>query len=142
MSVPVDTREIVAITRDFQDIHVFDPEISVIPASYPQRPPEEIHRAIDTLIQQHASLGLSDAAVAAMRVIQQDIGSDNNKLGFLRADAMLAELALQSSKAVDYARVLNQQLEDMHSGFCPSGRVTRIYQVYHGFVDPAEPTTK
>lgn len=132
---PVTVDEAVRIASQFPDIHQFDPAILKVVPSYPSRSDDEIR----TLIQSLRACALSEPALVALQVVLNDVGQSANQLGNLRADALLAEIASRPDLQSDYAGVLSQQLEDMNSGFCPSGRVTRIYQVYQAFIEQAPP---
>ncbi len=134
VAAPATVDEAVRITSQFPDVHQFDHAILQVVPSYPTRSDEEIRSLIQTL----TTCGLSEPALAALQVVLKDVGQSANQLGKLRADALLAEIASRPDLQSDYASDLSRQLEDMHSGFCPSGRVTRIYQVYQAFIERAE----
>lgn len=133
-TTPATVDEAVRITSQFPDIHQFDHAILQVVPSYPTRSDDEVRSLIQTL----TTCGLSEPALAALQVVLKDVGQSANQLGKLRADALLAEIASRPDLQSDYASDLSRQLEDMHSGFCPSGRVTRIYQVYQAFIERAD----
>lgn len=140
MSQVATVDEALRIASQFPDVHQYDPAILQIKPSYPLRSDDEIRSLIrEGLIERKEATGLSGPAVAALQVVLNDVGQSANQLGNLRADSLLAEIATRPDLQGDYGSVLSQQLEDMHSGFCPSGRVTRVYQVYQAFIEHAEP---
>lgn len=134
-AVTVTVADVVRTASQFPDIHQFDPVILQVRPTYSSRTNDEMRELIAGLIPCREAIGLSDPALVALRVVLDSVGQDCNQLGHLRADALLAEIAAHPQLQSDYGPVLNQQLEDMNSGFCPSGRVTRLYQVYQAFIE-------
>jgi len=128
-----------AAASEFPDVHQYDPQMMALLPTYPTRSDSEIAQLIQSLRDRASQLSLSEAALHALNVVAADIGKSSNILGNLRADAMLAEIA--TLPGAEFAEVLRLQLEDMNSGFCPSGRVTRVYQVYKSYIEDVRANT-
>lgn len=112
------------------DTHTYDGKLnnSIIPEilKSDEEKKEECHKFITLKIDKEAKLFLSK--------IIKDIGTKSNFDSTNKLDAgNILYSCIKYIDNEDFVKMLEEQLLDMKTGFCPQGRTHRLYQLFLSF---------
>lgn len=128
--------------NSFPDIHITDGKLFKyhIRTRFSNGIKLRIIQSLIEVIKERANNSLKDFGIRGLQIIANDIGMANNWQGAdgMFADDILVEIA-ELITLVKNEEVINtvinhicEQMSDMirTNGYCPSGRVNRIHQIY------------